>query len=86
VLSLQKCRSLLGTDCNLTDAQIEQLRQELYAFSEVAVGAFCAQAHGPKSNGSQPRSVSALLGQVPESPVEETLSTFTEGPPQEQED
>ena len=39
---MQKCRSILGTDCNLTDAQLEQLRQELYAFADVAVGAFCA--------------------------------------------
>jgi hypothetical protein len=66
VLSLQKCRSLLGTDCNLTDAQLEQLRQQLYAFSEVAIGAFHAQRQGPKSNGSEAKGVSALLTQVPE--------------------
>lgn len=66
MLSLQKCRSLLGTDCNLTDAQLEQLRQELYALSEVAIGAFCVQRPGPKSNGSKPQSVSPMLSQVPE--------------------
>lgn len=43
MLSLQKCRSLLGADCTLTDSQLEQLRRELYTLSEVAVGAFCAQ-------------------------------------------
>lgn len=42
MLTLQKCRSLLGADCKLTDAALEQLRQELYALSDVAVEAFCA--------------------------------------------
>lgn len=66
MLSLQRCRSLIGTDCNLTDAQVEQLRQELYAFSEVALAAFSAQKPEPKRGGSKERSVSPLLSQVPE--------------------
>lgn len=65
MLSLQKCRSSLGTDCNLTDAQLEQLRQELYAWAEVAIGAFCAQRPGPKSNGSKAESVSPMLSVIP---------------------
>ena len=39
MLSLQKCRSLLGPDCELADSQIEQLRQELYALAHIALDA-----------------------------------------------
>ena len=38
-LSLQKCRSLLGPNCELTDSQIDQLRQELYALAHIALDA-----------------------------------------------
>ena len=46
MLSLQNCRVLLGTDCNLTDVEVEQFRQQLYAFADVAVEAFCASRKG----------------------------------------
>jgi hypothetical protein len=39
MLSLQKCRSLLGPNCELTDSQIDQLRQELYALAHIALDA-----------------------------------------------
>ena len=63
---LHECRSLLGTNCNLTDAQLERLRLELYALSEVAIGAFCAQASEPMGNDSNARTVPSMLSQVPE--------------------
>jgi hypothetical protein len=37
VLSSARCRALLGPDCALTEAQLEQLRQDLHALAEVAV-------------------------------------------------
>lgn len=37
MLSLQKCRLLLGPNCELTDSQIDQIRQELYALAHIAL-------------------------------------------------
>jgi hypothetical protein len=65
VLSLQKCRSLLGADCKLTDEELEQLRQELYALSDVAVEAFCAQKQSGAGVGSMAQNVSGCLSSIP---------------------
>ena len=43
MLSLQECRLFLGMDCELTDAQIELLRDQLYALAHVALDAFREQ-------------------------------------------
>jgi hypothetical protein len=40
VLSRARCQALLGPDCALTEAQFEQLRQDLYALAELAVESF----------------------------------------------
>jgi hypothetical protein len=64
VLSLQRCRFLLGADCNLTDAELEQLRQELYAWSEVAISAFCAQK--PLLGSCRERGDSPMLKAIPD--------------------
>jgi hypothetical protein len=66
VLSLQKCRSLLGADCKLNDAELEQLQRELYAVADVAVGAFCAQKRSGSGNGSKSQIVSGCLGGIPD--------------------
>jgi hypothetical protein len=51
VLSLARCRALLGPDCKLTEAQLEQRRQDLYALAEVALESFSLRkrdlANGP---------------------------------------
>jgi hypothetical protein len=65
VLTLQKCRSLLGTDCKLTDAELEQLRHELYIVAEVAISDFCVTRKAGAPNGSEPQSVSASFRQIP---------------------
>lgn len=52
MLSIARCRFLLGTDCKLTDVELEQLRHELYALSDVAVTTFCAQNNLGCRNGS----------------------------------
>lgn len=56
MLSLQKCRSLLGTHCKLTDAELEQLRQEMYACADVAIESFCAS----RKPGASPTGESCL--------------------------
>jgi len=48
-LSLQKCRSLLGPNCELTDSQIDQLRQELYALAHIALDAY-RESNRPANN------------------------------------
>jgi hypothetical protein len=63
---LQKCRSLLGTDCKLTDAELEQLRHELYVVAEVAISDFCVTRKAGSSNGSKAQSVSSCLSAIPE--------------------
>ena len=61
MLTLQKCRSLLGTDCKLTDAELEQVRQEMYAFADIALESFCAS----KTPGSGPP-VQSCLDVIPD--------------------
>jgi hypothetical protein len=65
VLSLQKCRSLLGTDCKLTDSQVEQLRQEIYALSDVVIESFCAQKVYGAGSSAESQNVSGCLSGIP---------------------
>ena len=37
MLSLERCRTLLGADCTLTDAQIERLRDQIRVVAEVTM-------------------------------------------------
>ena len=37
LLSLEKCRKLLPSDCNLSDAELETLRNSLHCLAAVAV-------------------------------------------------
>jgi hypothetical protein len=37
MLSLERCRTLLGADCGLTDAQIERLRDQVRVMAEVVI-------------------------------------------------
>jgi hypothetical protein len=39
MLSVQRCRKLLGVNCSLTDSEIETLRDQLYSLADVAVNA-----------------------------------------------
>jgi len=66
VLNLQKCRSLLGTDCNLTDSELEQLRRELYALSDVALEAFSAQQRAGTQAVSSPSNGDSCITAIPE--------------------
>ncbi len=39
-MSASKCRQLLGPSCQLTDAEIELLRDQLYGFAHVVIEAW----------------------------------------------
>jgi hypothetical protein len=40
MLSLDQCRQILGPECQLTDGELEQLRDELYALADIALTSF----------------------------------------------
>ncbi len=43
LLSLERCRALLPADCELSDAELERLRDGLYALAGASVEGFLAQ-------------------------------------------
>jgi len=43
VLTVDKCRTLLGDADSLSDHGIEQLRDALYGLADVAIASFCGQ-------------------------------------------
>ena len=43
MLTLEKCREILGDDCPKSDAELELLRDQLYGLADVAVEAFVEQ-------------------------------------------
>ncbi|MEI8063412.1 MAG: hypothetical protein WCH84_05050 [Verrucomicrobiota bacterium] len=42
-LPLNRCREILGNDCGMTDAELELLRDELYALADTAISEFVHQ-------------------------------------------
>ena len=42
MLSLDRCRSLLGPDCTLSDAQIERVRDQFRVMAEIAMNVMTA--------------------------------------------
>lgn len=50
MLSTARCRALLGPDCSLTEAQLEQLRQDLYALAQITIEGFRKR---PESNDDE---------------------------------
>ena len=46
MLSLEQCRQILGpAGCQMTDAELENLRDQFYALADIAISAFLEQ-HG----------------------------------------
>ena len=43
MLSIERCRYVLGADCQLTDGELERLRDDLYALADVTITAFLEQ-------------------------------------------
>lgn len=56
MLPLHQCRKILGPNCSLTDCQLDQLRDQLYALADIVVDAFCDQ-RTDISGHDQPSSV-----------------------------
>ncbi|MBM3859221.1 MAG: hypothetical protein FJ395_06180 [Verrucomicrobia bacterium] len=43
MLTLERCREILGKECTLSDSELELLRDQLYGLADVAVEAFVDQ-------------------------------------------
>ena len=43
MLSIERCRYVLGADCQLTDDELERLRDKLYALADIAITALLEQ-------------------------------------------
>ena len=59
MLSLERCRSLVGPACRPSDEQLEQMRQELYALAEMIVDDLHQRERPSKPEGTsneRPRS------------------------------
>nr|ADI23839.1 hypothetical protein [uncultured gamma proteobacterium HF4000_48E10] len=60
MLSLERCRKILGDDASLADEDLERLRRDLYALAHVAVSAFVTASAGDRQD-----SLKAALRLVP---------------------
>lgn len=40
MLSIKRCREILGPGCNLSDEELELLREQLYVIAEMALDAY----------------------------------------------
>lgn len=40
MLTLKRCREILGKDCTLTDEELEMLRDQLYVIADLALTAY----------------------------------------------
>src|SRR5262245_28028505 len=48
MLSIEQCRRFLGSDCDLSDEQVEALRDQLYALADIAAAAYQEKQDGNK--------------------------------------
>ena len=65
MLSLQRCRFLLGPDCKLSDSQLEQLLEDIYALADIAVESCCAKKVAGADRGAKPHNDSGCLSAIP---------------------
>ena len=40
MLSVEKCRKILGSNCDLSDSELESLRGQLYGLADISIGLF----------------------------------------------
>jgi len=52
MLTIHKCRKLVGADCDLTDKELEQLRNQFYCLASLALEERDRQKKFLKVNGS----------------------------------
>lgn len=55
MLTLARCREILGADCGRSDAELERLRNHLQALAELTVEACRISARAERARDPQPR-------------------------------
>ena len=66
MLSVAKCRKILGDDCLITDAEIEQMRNSIYDLARVGLESMPSQRRkGCSSGGAPPVGVMPLERRPP---------------------
>lgn len=50
MLTLEQCRRILGPECKLGDADLEELRGQLYGLADIAIEAFIEQRDRDRMN------------------------------------
>ena len=40
MLTIEQCRQVLGSDCHLSDSELEALRDQLYALADITITVF----------------------------------------------
>lgn len=51
MLSLERCRRLLGSDCSLSAAELKDLRRQLYALARIVIEAALTSRNVTKPHG-----------------------------------
>lgn len=61
-LGIGECRKLIGDDCDLSDKQVETLRDQSYALAHVAVTEYVTRTHNrtTRKDGNSVAAVDAL--------------------------
>ena len=61
-LPLQRCREIIGSDCTLSDAALELLRDQFYGLADVATRAFVETRRGNGSQTAPEAEIRAFVG------------------------
>jgi hypothetical protein len=71
MLNLDQCRRVLGPECQLTDGELERLRDEMYALADIAITTLLearARTNPAPMNATSPaRCPSGEVGETPAS-------------------
>jgi hypothetical protein len=79
-LSLQRCRTILGPTCTLSDSALEQYRDSLYALADIAIESY-PKLQTPKATSSLGRqkriSFESMLNLLSEAEREEAIERIS---------
>jgi hypothetical protein len=81
--SLARCREILRSNCPASDADLERLRDQLYAFAHVTVEAFTRQSCENSPLRALNHAGSVFKGETGESPQPAFSNVLTTLPPDE---